>query len=34
VLVVGAGRADLAPGMGLRHAGLSFMIVYAADDQR
>ena len=34
VLVVGAGRAGLAPGMGLRHAGLSFMIVYAGDDQR
>jgi hypothetical protein len=34
VLVVSAGWAGLAPRMGLRHAGLSFMIVYAAGDQR
>jgi cation diffusion facilitator CzcD-associated flavoprotein CzcO len=30
-LVVGAGQAGLAAGMALRHAGLSFMIVDAAD---
>jgi cation diffusion facilitator CzcD-associated flavoprotein CzcO len=33
-LVVGAGPGRLAPGWALGHAGLSFMIVHAADDQR
>jgi putative flavoprotein involved in K+ transport len=34
VLVVGAGPAGLAAGMAIRNAGLSFMIVDAADQRQ